>query len=133
MALISTHIEKSTEITMTTRRSMASLFPGPSVNQPSRKSWTLKDVILLFLVVYSHPRPSSVFRLPPPASQLPHTQLPHTTPSHTIYSHTNYSHSHLLGIVIANFVAECIFRALPLTFQITPDRNGSVKRPDKVS
>lgn len=45
-ALISTRTGKRIEITMTTRRSTGPPFPEPFVNQPSRKSWTLKDVIL---------------------------------------------------------------------------------------
>ena len=36
--------------------------------------------------------------------------------------------THLLRTVIANFVLECILRAF-----IPPDRNGSVKGPEKVS
>ena len=46
MALIWTHTGKRTETTTTTRRSMASPSPDLSDNQPSRKGWTLKDVIL---------------------------------------------------------------------------------------
>ena len=46
MALISTPIGKKTEITTTTRKSTASLFLGPSDNQPLHKGWTSRDVIL---------------------------------------------------------------------------------------
>ena len=46
MALISIHIGKKIGITTTIRRSTGSLFPDLFVSQPSRKSLTLKDVIL---------------------------------------------------------------------------------------
>lgn len=45
LALISMNIGKQIETSTTIRRSMASLLPEPFANQPSGKSWALKDVI----------------------------------------------------------------------------------------